>query len=222
MIQIDRIERSRRKTIAILIEEDGSLVIRAPKRTTNAQIKKLVQDKSDWIRKKQDQVKLQYQESQPKRYVDGEKFLFLGKTYPLTIVKGVEPSLVLNKRFYLSAPGTKNGEPLFTAWYKKRAREIIPARVELYASKFRLHYERVRITSAKKRWGSCSSAGNLNFSWRLVMAPIPVIDYVVIHELAHLINKNHSKAYWGTVKRMMPDYKQYVIWLKENGHRLTL
>jgi predicted metal-dependent hydrolase len=221
-MKIDRIVRSRRKTIAILVEEDGSLVVRAPKRTTNAQIRRLVQDKSDWIRKKQEQARIQYLELQPKRYVEGEKFLFLGKAYPLTIMEGSEKHLVLNNRFYLSCTAQENGESEFTHWYKKRARELLFARVELYADKFGLKYNRVKITSAKKRWGSCSSVGNLNFTWRLVMAPIAVVDYVVIHELAHLKHKNHSKAYWGTVRRMMPDYKRYVKWLKENGHRLTL
>ncbi len=110
----------------------------------------------------------------------------------------------------------------FTNWYKERAYEKIKERVEFYAQKRGLKYNRVNITSAEKRWGSCSAKGNLNFSWRLIMAPLPVVDYVVVHELVHLIEKNHSKEFWKKVKLFMPDYEKYKDWLKEKGHLLTL
>jgi predicted metal-dependent hydrolase len=80
----------------------------------------------------------------------------------------------------------------------------------------------VRITDAKERWGSCNAAGSLNFAWRLVMAPPPVIDYVIVHELAHLVEMNHSQRFWGLVGRILPDYAVRRKWLRENEHLLTL
>ncbi len=97
---------------------------------------------------------------------------------------------------------------------KKKAKEYIPSRVEKISKKFWLKYNKIRITSAKTRWGSCSSKKNLNFSYRLILTPKKVIDYVIIHELTHLKHMNHSKDFWLTVKFMMNDYKKYDKWLK--------
>jgi predicted metal-dependent hydrolase len=94
--------------------------------------------------------------------------------------------------------------------------------VNLYAAQYGLRYEKIRITSAQTRWGSCSPKGTLSFTWRLVMAPLEVIDYVVIHELAHLRVKNHSKTFWAEVESMLPDYTRHVAWLRKNGKFLTL
>ncbi len=95
-------------------------------------------------------------------------------------------------------------------------------RVPGFAARYHLTYQRIKISSARTRWGSCSSRGTLSFTWRLVMAPLPVIDYVVIHELAHLIERNHSNRFWQQVGSMEPDYAKYRSWLKENSPRLTL
>ncbi|MCS7122892.1 MAG: M48 family metallopeptidase, partial [Candidatus Micrarchaeota archaeon] len=87
---------------------------------------------------------------------------------------------------------------------------------------YNFRYNRVRITNARRRWGSCSSSNNLNFSWRLIMAPLEVIDYVVVHELVHTRIKNHSKAFWRMVEAVMPDYDRQRRWLRENGHMLKI
>jgi hypothetical protein len=110
----------------------------------------------------------------------------------------------------------------FTAWYKLQARQLIEERVRYFAARFGLHYSRVRITSARTRWGSCSSRGTLSFTWRLVMAPPAAIDYVVVHELAHLLVRNHSPAFWRKLEELLPDYRPPQQWLKQNGHLLIL
>ena len=101
--------------------------------------------------------------------------------------------------------------------YKKQAKEYIPSRVAELATKNWLEYNTIKITSAKTRWWSCTSKKNLNFSFRLILAPKEVIDYVIIHELSHLIHMNHSRRFWWKVTEMMPDYKTHEKWLKENG-----
>ncbi len=124
--------------------------------------------------------------------------------------------------FILDEKERSRGRELFVEWYKKEAKKIIAARVEWWAQRFCLAYQSVHITSANRRWGSCAPNDRLNFSWRLVMAPIAVIDYVVVHELAHITHKNHSRRFWDKVKAMYPDYKEAQAWLRENEGMLNL
>ena len=106
---------------------------------------------------------------------------------------------------------------LFEQWYRQQARTVFTERVELYAQKYGFEYAKIRISSARTRWGSCSSKGTLSFTWRLVMAPLEIVDYVVVHELSHLREHNHSKAFWAQVAAILPDYKSRRKWLKVNG-----
>jgi len=221
-VKIDQIIRTKRKSIALIVEPDGRLVVRAPMRISDADIKRLVKQKERWIREKQKQVKDKSTQSKPKVYMNGEEFLYLGKSYQLKIVADLNPTLVLSRKFYLSRRALSKAEIAFTEWYREQARAVITERVKLYATRHGFKYRKIRITSARTRWGSCSSMGNLNFTWRLVMAPPEVIDYVVVHELAHLRVNNHSKEFWKQVEGIMPDYKQRLKWLKENGRKLTL
>jgi hypothetical protein len=221
-VKIDQIIRTKRKSIALIVEPNGRLVVRAPMRISDADIKHLVKQKERWIREKQKRVKDKSTQSKPKVYMDGEEFLYLGKSYPLKIVADLKPALVLSRKFYLSSRALPKAESVFAEWYREQARAVITERVKLYAARHGFTYRKIRITSARTRWGSCSSMGNLNFTWRLVMAPPEVIDYVVVHELAHLRVNNHTKEFWKQVERIMPDYKRRLKWLKENGQKLTL
>jgi hypothetical protein len=222
MIKIAKIVRTKRRTIALVIERDGSLIVRAPLRTSKARIQELVKERADWIRDKQTLIKTLYSKTKPKEYVNGEGFWYLGKTYPLEIVNHAKLSLVLDRRFHLSRAALPGAQQVFKNWYCKQATQIISERVLWYASRNGLTYDKIRITSARTRWGSCTSRSTLSFTWRLVMAPMAVIDYVVVHELVHLQEKNHSKSFWGKVKAIIPDYKRQIAWLKANGHLLTL
>ena len=146
----------------------------------------------------------------------------LGKYYKLTIVDNQDVPLHFDNSFYLLRDYLPVARDVFINWYKERAYEKIKERVKFYAQKRGLKYNRINITNAEKRWGSCSAKGNLNFSWRLIMAPLPVIDYVVVHELVHLVERNHTREFWAKVKLLMPDYEKYRSWLKEKGYLLTL
>ncbi len=105
-------------------------------------------------------------------------------------------------------------------WYRKEALAVISEKALEYAKALSVHFESIRIKDQRSRWGSCSSKGNLNFNWRIVMAPEPVCDYVIIHELCHLVFMDHSINFWNLVKSICPEYQQYKKWLKENGKRL--
>jgi predicted metal-dependent hydrolase len=214
--------RSKRKTFALEVKRDGSLVVRAPLRATRAQVEALVSQKSDWIKSKQELVKSLYPPAPPREYVNGEGFLYLGQSYQLAMVDGAAEPLVLSDQFNLARPALPDAQAVFKAWYRQQAFDVISRRVEWYASLNGFVYQQVKISNARMRWGSCSPTGALSFSWRLVMAPLRVIDYVVVHELVHLQVKNHSRDFWGKVKTHMPDYREQVAWLKQNGYRLTL
>ena len=107
-------------------------------------------------------------------------------------------------------------------YYKKQARQVIPLRVKELSCLTGLGYKGIKITSARKRFGSCSPINSLTFSWRLLLAPGKVLDYVIIHELAHTVEKNHSRRFWGKIEELMPDYKFSHVWLKENGAGLNI
>ncbi len=117
---------------------------------------------------------------------------------------------------------TKEQRDALEKRYRKAAKEYFPKRADYYAQVLGVHYERIRIAEQKTRWGSCSSKGTLSFNWKLMLAPPKVLDYVVVHELCHLKEMNHSRAFWSLVEQVMPDYKEYRTWLKENGNTLQL
>lgn len=221
-MKIDKIVRSKRKTLALEIAGDASLIVRAPERASLNLIQKIVYKKQRWIKTKQDIVKKRHKKTTPKKFINGEKILFLGKIYKLYIVNNINLPLIFNQNFQLSYKHLDKAKEIFTNWYKKQAYKKISQRVNFYSLISGFKYNKINITKAQKRWGSCSNQGNLNFSWRLVMAPEKVIDYVVIHELIHLREKNHSKNFWSEVELLMSDYKTHRQWLKKNGHILDL
>ena len=220
-IQIDKLVRSKRKTIAIIIERDGTLTVRAPMRISQAQINSFVQEKVDWITRTREKLK-SVVEIPARQYADGEMFLFLGSPFDLKLVRPQRPSLQFDNGFTLSHTAQKRGAFAFTRWYKERAYEVISERVAQFAKQYDFVPTEIKISSAKTRWGSCSPNGTLNFTWRLVMAPLDVIDYVVVHELVHLRVKDHSSKFWKVVESIYPEYKKQRKWLRENGEKLNL
>lgn len=223
MIVPDKIVRTSRKTIALIVNQEGQFIVRAPKRVSNQQIWAFIEQKQEWIERKQAAAREKQSRSTRHTFAPGETFLYLGNAYPLEIVPAARPALVLvGSQFRLASSAVPRGMDVFTRWYREQARQVLEERARMLAERYQLKFERVKISSARTRWGSCSSLGTLSFTWRLVMAPLPVIDYVVVHELAHLVEKNHSSRFWQTVSTMMPDYQAKRRWLKENGSRLIL
>ena len=220
MIEINKLVRSKRKTLALIVEADGRLTVRAPTQMKDADIWKFVNEKEKWIERKQAQTRKEA--PLPREFVDGGVFPYLGQEIPLRIVSDQKPALVLDKCFKLKETALENAESVFEAWYKKQARKVLTQRVSYFAMKHSFEVKKIRISSARSRWGSCSTRGTLSFTWRLILAPLDVLDYVVVHELCHLHELNHSKRYWALVEDILPDYKIRRIWLKENGGRLKL
>lgn len=207
-----KIIRSHRCTIVLEITPEAVLVVRAPQRVSESYIEKIIQDKMVWIQKKIREIKARPR-SRPKEFIDGEEFFYLGQSYKLKISKTKKIELKDNIIFpekFLPKAKTK-----MVAWYKQEAKEIISERAALYAKQMGVNLTSVKINNAQKRWGSCSRKNHLNFGWKLILQPLEVVDYVVIHELAHIPHKNHSRVFWQLVAVHCPEFKVYRKWLKE-------
>ena len=218
-VLIDQIIRSRRRTIALIVETDGTVTVRAPLRATNKTILQFVEKHTKWVEKKKSEIR-SVVPLRPKQYVPGENFLYLGQNHALEVVHGQQKKLVLEDGFKIAASVQENAELIFQSWYRQQARLIITERVKFFADKHAFHYDRIRITSARTRWGSCSTKGSLSFSWRLIMTPLDVVDYVVIHELTHTVHQNHSERFWKLVEHILPEYKESQKRLKHFGQQI--
>jgi hypothetical protein len=219
-IKIDKIIRSKRKTIALVVAADATLLVRAPFESTLEYIKEIIFKKRFWINEKKRIANKNGAIVHNKEFVNGEGFLYLGTTYKLKIQNcddiRLEDYLFFPEK-YLNKPQEKMVE-----WYKKKALGKIRERADWYSKNTGWKYKSIKINDAQSRWGSCGPSGSLNFTWRLIMAPINVIDYVIVHELAHLHEKNHSVRFWNKVKTVLPNYEQREKWLKENRKFLNI
>jgi predicted metal-dependent hydrolase len=217
--------KKRKRTLSLRIDDDGRVIVYVPYRTPESEITSFLRAKQGWIEKNLRILDQRSRErGQPRRFVPGDTFLYLGDTYPLEVCESDRrpPLALLHGIFQMDADSREKARELFVKWYIGRAKEIIAERVDHYRQQLKFPPVEMRITSAQSRYGSCSADNRLSFSWRLVMAPYPVIDYVIIHELAHIRHKNHSKRFWGFVESVMPDYRQRRHWLNENNHLLML
>ena len=221
-MKIDQLIRSKRKTVGLYIDRDGRLIVRAPRHAPRALIDAFIQEKEAWILEKQALARRMAEQNQPRQFKHGETFLYLGASYPLAIVDRQAKPLVFNAGFHLRRDAQSRAADLFEAWYRQQARQVINERLAWYAQKHGFEYKKIRIGGARTRWGSCSTTGTLSFTWRLVMAPLGMIDYVVVHELVHTRVRNHSPAYWAALAELIPDYKARRAWFHQNGHTLTL
>lgn len=218
-----QIIHSKRRTFQVEVKRDGSLVVRVPEGSSVEAIQKAIDSKMRWVLKKRAEIYNLDISADSKKFVDGEKFLYMGVVYPLS-VDGTDGSQLVfdGKRFVLSKEHRSNARDVFVSWYRECAQRHISERVQEYSSQYNIPFSKIRITNAERRWGSCNNKGVLRFSWRLAMAPQDVIDYVIVHELVHIKHLNHSRAYWQEVIAIMPDFKERKRWLFRHGNRLVL
>lgn len=219
-VKIDRVIRSKRRTISLQVLENGNLVVRAPGRVSLAVIQGFVESKKKWILKQKHQAETR--RTRPHQFSEGELFQFLGRSFPLVLVDHQKEILLFNEAFHLQRNDVPDARQIFTYWYQQQALDIFSERILIYASKMALPFPTMRLSTARTRWGSCSPSGRISLTWRLVMAPMEVIDYVIIHELVHLKIKNHSKTFWEIVARYDSAYTLHRNWLRRFGYRLSL
>lgn len=213
-----KIVRSKRKTIALQINSNMEVVVKAPFGVSDFYIDELVQKRKKWIIEKVGVVGRRKERMIFKKYEEGEEFLFLGKRYKMEIDDKQKEKVYLEKT--LKVKNTLKVKDLVIKWYKKEALDYFADRVCEMARDFGYKYNKVLISNAKKRWGTCNFRNDIRINWRLIMAPSEVIDYVILHELVHTKIKNHSKKFWMAVKLAMPEYKHQEKWIKDNRFEL--
>lgn len=217
--------RSKRKTITLSFDEECNLLVKAPMWVSKSRIESFVKEKEEWIkatrirliRAREEKIKSRLQ------LENGDELYFLGEKRTLRVIREDRKRakvVCAMDNLLLYVPYDADYEykrDQLEKWYRKEASIILTEKAEEFAEKLQVSYADIKIKDQKSRWGSCSSKGNLNFNWRIVMAPEPVCDYVVIHELCHLKYLDHSPRFWNLVERICPDYEQYKKWLKING-----
>jgi predicted metal-dependent hydrolase len=227
------IKRSnRRKTIGIYIGPKGDVLLRSPQFLKEEKVEEIVRKRARWIIGKQELLKNHGRFASEKEFVSGEAFSYLGRQYRLKVVRSAsekeQKCKLINGRFLVGINGDLSSETskktvrmTLIKWYLERSEEKIPERVELYARQIGKWPERVEIKNHKRRWGSCSQNGIVRFNWKIIMAPVTILDYVIVHELCHLIHQHHSSQFWQKVEAIIPDYAKRRERLREYSLAMT-
>lgn len=217
-IPADEIIYSKRKRLAISVLPGGKVVVRAPLKTRASAIQDFINANQIWIASAKSKMSA-IPEPTVYRFSEGEAIWYLGKTYPLHFVPKATAGLVFesDKYFLIQTDQQDKAAALLSAFYRYQTRRLTAGFIEQYAQLTGLRPSAVRVNSARTRWGSCSAKNSLNFSFRLAMVPIDCVEYIVVHELAHIRHHNHSAAYWALVAKLLPDFKTRRAWLKRNG-----
>jgi hypothetical protein len=216
-----QIQYSNRKTLGILVDRDKSIFIKAPYGASKEKIEKFIEKKKLWIFQKLNH-KQKYIKFPAKEFVSGSSILYLGRTYLLNIGEFEHEGIKFSDSFYLSKRDKKNANELFKKWFIREAKKLLIPKIIFYAKNLGVKYNKIEIKEFKYRWGSCTPKNNIYFNWRIIQAPNSVIDYIIVHELAHLIEANHSSRFWNIVKSQLPKFHEAKNWLKENGGILEI
>jgi predicted metal-dependent hydrolase len=212
----------KRRKLTITVERDRAVIVHAPEGTSDADIQRVVELKRQWILAKlRHPQKYQDRRDPPgKEVVNGESALYLGKDYRIEITETVSGKVEFDQLFLVPPALQNKRREVLREWYVVRAKEKILGRVDQHAHNLGVRFGAARIVENRYRWGSCTVNDNVNFNWRLIKAPMFVIDYVVLHELAHLLEPNHTSQFWSIVRAHTPTMERARAWLKEHGQVL--
>lgn len=219
------IRTGRRKTVSVSVQE-GRVSMAVPEALSDSRIESLLAKKARWIKEKL-LLQSEAEPVKPREYVSGESFTYLGRNYRLKVEFGKPVSVKLRQgRLWVRVPeGCNNPGKVRNAlswWYRTHAEQKLREKVERYARVIGVYPTAVRIKTFKSRWGSCDSRGLVQFNWKIIIAPNRIVDYLVVHELCHLKQHNHSPRFWTCVEAVFPDYKECKEWLKQNGRILEV
>lgn len=215
-----RLIRSKRKTVAILITKDAQVEVRAPMRTPASFIEHFLTEKELWIEKhlahRQEELAIQ----QIFSVGEGDCLMLLGREYPVHLSSEYTKPIYNGNQFILPLKEFSENKPLLVDLYRHLAKNYITEKVRFYSSLMNVKPSAVKIGSASTRWGSCSGKNSLNFTWKLILAPEKAVDYVVVHELCHIFQHNHSARFWKEVQRVLPDYREREELLRQLQQKL--
>ena len=202
----------RRKTVGILVERDRRVIVKAPEGFPASRIQEIVEKKKDWIEEKVNE------------FVSGESMMLMGRNCTLLVInENIRGIKFDGFSFRISKNNQERAHNLFVSWYKKYALSQIEPMAKSFAQRLGVTYNGCSVTDTMKyRWASCTPKGNVNFSWRIIKAPVFVIEYLIVHELAHLRISEHSPEFWNIVSIQVPSYEDAKIWLRDNGNVLEV
>jgi predicted metal-dependent hydrolase len=221
--QVNRTDRTKSATIKV---EDGVVIVVVPRALTQERIKKLLDDKKIWIKQKI-ALSPELQVTHEKHYVSGEAFSYLGRNYRLKITEGeLTPIKLMQGRLTISAPKDDSQHKLvkyaLISWFRRRAELKLREKIIRYSPIVGVETNGYKVKEFQSRWGSCTPGGRVDFNWKIIMAPNRVVDYVVVHELCHLKQHDHSPQFWKLVESIMPDYLESKEWLRVHGAQLMV
>ena len=221
MIRIDTLIRTKRKSLSLHITPHGNLVVKAPERMPISVIESFITKKEVWINASRQKVLANLELNS--NLINCNDVLYCGKTYPVIFTSDVKQVILSTTACLIPIKITHEKKELaLKKWYLKASPEIVLPRIIYFANLMQVHVNSVKFTNAAAKWGSCDSKSDIRLNWRLVMLPPNLIDYIIVHELAHLIELNHSQNFWRIVGSIMPEYKQHVKDTKKSGFLLQL
>lgn len=217
------VERSSRKTIGLYVERDGSVLVRAPLSTPDERIAATVSAKRAWIHRAQARWAVLNPQPPQKEFVSGETVYFLGQPHRLDFRQDAEPGVCRSGDvFIINSRDKPRAEALLKDFYRAEGRARLPVLVRQHAASMGLNPTGIRVQELGHRWGSCSAKGNLNFHWKAMAVPLEVLHYLVVHELAHIAQRNHSARFWALVEAELPNWRTHAMWLESHGSQMTL
>lgn len=211
---------AKRRTVGITVERSGQLIIASPPEVPLETLEKIVADKRLWIYSKLLKKESLNPSVLVKEYVSGEGFYYLGRSYRLKLIEELKGKPLLRlyqSRFELQRQAQVQGREHFIEWYRLHLQPILVSQVANFANRVVASPHSVQVRDLGYRWGACGHKGDLYFHWRVAMLPLEMIEYVVVHELVHLLEPHHTHAFWGRVERILLDFSDRKQWLAENG-----
>jgi len=222
----------RRKTVSISVDANG-VYVTAPTKTTTEKIKEIVYQKATWIRAQLFHFNEMIDESHHRSFLSGEKLPYLGRQYRLKVFKNrnvFQPTFKFQQGTFIAMLPPQITEeqhrelllPLYEQWIKEKGEAFVRNRISRFTLKLQQEPTKIKIKDQQQRWGSCTANGQVLINWRILLAPVSIIDYVLAHELAHLKYMDHSKAFWDTLGMLVADYEGRKEWLRVNGKTLYI
>jgi predicted metal-dependent hydrolase len=224
------VRRPRRRSVTLTISSQNHLTLTVPQNFSESRILEFLDRQANWIEKKVLRNQELARIYPPRTYETGDLFYYLGEAYSLEILEADQRKIGLEAGKLLLADRVseirgEDGETvasMIRAWYEGMAHQVLHQRVAYFREQMKVKVAAVRVRMLESQWGSCAISGNLSFNARLVMAPLEIVDYVVVHELSHVLHHNHSPRFWQCVEAVLPDYRRRRRWLRDHGQFLRL
>lgn len=217
-----------RKTIGMYMDLYGHVEVHAPKGTSDASVLQILEGQWDLILQRAKEMKERASAGREKEYGPGGQFLYLGRLYHILISQDADiekDNAVFEAdklHVYVKEQNEESIKQALKRFYYQQCKALVEKRVKFFQSEFKIKPRSILITDSKTNWGTCDSMRNLTFNWKLSMAPIEVIDYVVVHEMCHMVHMNHDRSFWRLVGKIMPEYERYERWLAVSGWRMEV